>query len=802
MSNFNSTDERAENLVRWQILMSGQVQGVGFRPFIYKLAQEQRLSGTVCNTSDGVCLEIQGQAFALRDFLDALKNSLPPLAVLTSCTSKEIEILPLEYDFKILASHGKNAHNVLISPDTALCCDCEKDMSEPANRRHLYAFTNCTNCGPRYTITKSIPYDRINTSMSCFKLCQACQQEYDNPLDRRFHAQPNACPQCGPRLRFLENETTQEQIDAIDVFNTVDSELALPLAARALLNKKILGIKGLGGFHLVCMAFDTERIALLRLRKHRPHKPFAIMVKNIKIAEQIAHISKAQATLLSGLEKPIVLCNRKPILPEILAPDSDTIGIMLPYTPLHAALFEHLEAEQAFLKNSEPLALVMTSGNAGGEPICLGNREGLERLRPLVDGFLLHNRDILVRIDDSVCKVDDNNDTFFFRRARGYVPRPICMSSAIKHAPSILGMGAELKNCLCLTRGQDAFLSQHIGDLQNAETLQFYHEVLQHLQDLLQVKPKLIVHDLHPDFLSTHAAKKYAAELGIECIPLQHHVAHAFAVLAEHKHTDPCLALILDGTGLGEDGTIWGGELFYIHPLTTEYKRLGRLSPFALVGGEKAIQEPWRIAVALAQDTEFEDELFSQFRNSAMLMEMLKKNINCAHTSSSGRLFDAVSAALSLCTHISYEGQAAIRLEAAQKSSDIDSSAQSSFDFELATSCQAQKNNDLWELPSKEIFTHILRLAKKHTVPHAARAFHALLSAGFAHMAKQASKDYHLKNIIINGGVMQNATMLKHMRHDLQKLGFNVLTPKNIPPSDAGIGLGQAYFGALRTCAK
>ncbi len=793
MDNYTSNSEQVEELVRWRLLIGGQVQGVGFRPFIYKLAQKLMLSGTVCNTGDGVCLEIQGKEHVLQEFLDALKNTLPPLAVLTSCEVFEIASLPLEKDFSILASKGSSAHHVLISPDTALCGDCESELRNPSNRRHLYAFTNCTNCGPRYSITKSIPYDRVNTSMACFPLCQACQREYDNPLDRRFHAQPNACPQCGPGLYFVEN--TANTFNSI--FNASTSHHALTQASQALFSNKILAIKGLGGFHLVCLAFDSESIALLRLKKNRPHKPLAIMAKNIHIAKEIAHISPAEVALLCGIEKPIVLCRRKHLLPESLAPDTDSIGIMLPYTPLHTALFEYLEAERTRLLRTEPLALVMTSGNAGGEPICLGNREALERLRPLVDGFLLHNRDILVRIDDSVCKIDENNNTIFFRRARGYVPRPVHMPNVVKDAAPVLGMGAELKACLCITRGKDAFLSQHIGNLQNLETLQFYQEVLQHFQELLQVKPQLIVHDLHPDFLSTCIAKQYAQESGIACIALQHHVAHSFAVLAEHAQTDPCLALILDGSGLGDDGTIWGGELFYINPLTTTYKRLGRLRPFALAGGEKAIAEPWRIATALSQGTVFEDKIFSQFRNSALLAEMLNKNLHCSLTSSSGRLFDAVAAALSICTHISYEGQAAIRLETAQKIFDSTSNCYNDISLNLPERCHAKNVNGLWELPSQEFFTHTLQIAQNQGQIQAARAFHALLSQGFAHMAEAANAEYGLKNIVVSGGVLQNATMHRLLRRDLQKLGFNVLTAINIPSNDAAISLGQSYFGAL-----
>ncbi len=783
-------------LHRWRILVTGQVQGVGFRPFVYRLAQELKLTGIVNNTSDGVPIEVQGHLSALNDFVKKLQESAPPLAVLTSCTVNKISVITTEKDFRIVPSQGKSSHSVLISPDTALCADCQKDMLDSSNNRHLYAFTNCTNCGPRYTITKGIPYDRKNTSMACFPLCASCQEEYDNPLDRRFHAQPNACPICGPKLCYVESDTVTLTPDK-DFFAQADNNLALKETAKALFNGKILAIKGLGGFHLSCLATDSERIALLRLRKNRPHKPFAIMVKDIFAAKKVAYISEAEEAVLTSMEKPIVLCKRKEILPENLAPDTDTVGIMPAYTPLHLALFTFLEAEQAHCGIAEPPVLVMTSGNAGGEPICLGNREALQRLQPLADGFLLHNRDILVRTDDSVCAVQpskQSTQTVFYRRARGYVPRPIHVPHWKKSSPSILGMGAELKSCLCLTRSQDAFLSQHVGDLQNMETLQFYEEVFEHLQELLQVKPQLIVHDLHPDFMSTSLAKEYADKWQIPCISLQHHYAHAYAVLAENAYTEPCLALSLDGTGLGEDGSIWGGELLYIDPQKAEHKRLGRLSPFALAGGEKAIQEPWRIALALAQNTEFEDEIFTQYGNAAMITEMLSKNIHCPLTSSAGRLFDAMSAALSLCTHISYEGQAAIKLECLQNTCKIPPQNK---DFPPAL--QAQYRGHLWELNSQEIFVHCLHLAKKYGNACAAYAFHKLLSAGFAHMAALAGKDLGVKYIALSGGVLQNARMHNLLQQDLENLGFHVLTHKNIPPNDACICLGQVYFGNAYT---
>ncbi len=779
---------------RWHILVTGQVQGVGFRPFIYKLAHDRGLTGTVSNTSEGVHIEIQGNISLLEKFIYALEHSAPPLAVLTSCTVTEMSPLPQENVFLIKASPQQEAsgHKVLISPDTSLCADCEADMQDSANRRHMYPFTNCTNCGPRYTITHSIPYDRKTTSMACFALCADCQAEYDNPLNRRFHAQPNACPVCGPQLCYVEKG---HGINGVQDFQNFHD--ALRQCAQAIMRGKIVAIKGLGGFHLACSVINFGSIATLRQRKNRPHKPFAVMVKDLATAKLLAKISPLEEEWLTSREKPIVLCtsNSLRLFASNISPDTDKIGIMLPYTPLHSALFTFLEK---FSTNAHPLAacaLVMTSGNAGGEPICLGNREALERLAPLADAFLLHNRDILVRTDDSVCTMQDlsNADSspqeaVYLRRARGFVPRPICIPSWTENAPSVLGMGAELKSCLCLTRGQNAFLSQHIGDLQNVATLQFYTEVLEHLQMLLQTQPSLVVHDLHPDFLSTQVAKDLAKSLGIPCISLQHHYAHAYAVLAEHNHSAPCLALSLDGTGLGDDGTIWGGELLYVEGM--QHQRLGRLSPFPLVGGEKAIQEPWRIALALAHGTAFEEELCAAFPQAPMLLEMLQKNIHCPLTSSVGRLFDAVAAALGLCRSVSYEGQAAIKLEHLQRYMFIDAMSSASY--------PASKNGELWEVSSKDLFLHALNFAKKINPRVGANIFHSALCASFVDMAQKARQETGIRHIALSGGVLQNATVYTLLYQGLSTQGFTVLTHKHVPSNDGGLCLGQAYYGMLQ----
>ncbi len=792
-------------ILRLHILVQGQVQGVGFRPFVYRLATEYTLTGHVNNTAKGVIIEVQGQVTALNQFIKALQEQLPPLAEVTHLGQHEISLKAHEQGFSIIHSQEAStaSHQVLISPDVAMCPDCMTDMQSPHNRRHAYPFTNCTNCGPRYTITKSIPYDRATTSMACFALCPLCQEEYDTPLDRRFHAQPNACPTCGPHVWLVEN--IEQASPTGNGFGTYTQEQALSHLAHALLQGKVAAIKGLGGFHLACDAFNEDAVAQLRLRKNRPHKPLAVMVENLDDARQLATITEEEVQLLCSIQKPIVLCKRNAHLPALLAPDTQSIGLVLPYTPLHVALFMALR-EARVQRSPAPLALVMTSGNAGGEPICLGNREAAQRLAHMADVFLFHNRDILVRNDDSVCAVHTLNDappvSTFLRRARGFVPRPLHLSAQLgihtskngTKLPVVLGMGAELKNTVCLNREHTAFVSQHIGDLQNMETLAFHGEVIKHLEMLLQVQAQCLVHDLHPNFLSTRAAQDMAQERDIPHYALQHHFAHAYAVLAEHAFTQPCLALSLDGTGLGSDGSIWGGELLYIDGL--EQQRLGRLSPFALVGGEQAIKEPWRLAVALAQGTEHEARLAQKFPMASAVIEMLQKNIRSPLCSSAGRLFDAVSAGLGLCHCTTYEGQAAIILEEAQKY--ISHAPQKLYEH-ACTPMLSVQDTALWELSSHALFEHTLNTALCSDIPTAAFSFHVHLAEGFAHMATLASKKTQVRTICLSGGVMQNASLYRLLQEKLQQRGFTVLSHAQMPCNDGGISLGQCYFGLLQS---
>ena len=828
-------------------IIGGQVQGVGFRPFVYRAATRHGLTGHVGNTSDGVRVEVQGSDEALAAFAHALEHGLPPLARITSLRREELPLADGETAFAIAHSEGRHGHAVLVSPDVATCGNCLADMRDPANRRYRYPFTNCTDCGPRYTITRSIPYDRATTSMSCFPLCPDCAAEYNDPLDRRFHAQPNACPTCGPKVWLAAAPEGDPRIPGPEL---AEGQHAIERTAAALRAGNIVAVKGLGGFHLVCDATSAEAIALLRERKCRPHKSLAIMVPDLETARRVAHVSDAEAAALTSSERPIVVLASRGVLPPAIAPDVDSIGVMLPYTPLHHLLLE------AFAALSPLPALVMTSGNAGGEPISLGNREALARLRHIADLFLLHNRDILIRADDSVVRVEplpeagfsiDNNPQrypqkngipsacspslpdgapaglpstsaenvegeagnfssgsllreapplHFFRRARGFVPRPLELPRDAGRC--VLATGAELKNTLCLTRGKNAFLSQHVGDLKNLETFAFFQDMAEHLGGLLEVKPEAVVCDLHPDYLST----SYALDSGLPVLRLQHHFAHVYGVLAENGHDAPALGLALDGTGYGTDGTIWGGELLFVDPKAAREERyggrIGRLAPFPLPGGEAAIREPWRIASGFMGLPEaeglrgrFAEDMHALLRVDGKravhdaILEMVRREAT-PMTSSCGRLFDAVSALLGLCPSVTYEGQAAIRLEAYQ-----DLSVTTSAPFPI------RERGGLLELDTAAFFLHLLELRRAGVpVPDLARRFHLGLTEGLAELALSGARRCGVRTVALSGGVFHNRTIALLLPEALARRGLVPLTHHALPPGDGGLSYGQAAWAS------
>lgn len=901
---------------REQHIIRGQVQGVGFRPFVYKIAMENSLCGFVQNTPKGVCIEIQGNEENIAKFNLDFHQKLPPLARISSHEKTEI---PLQNDKTFAIIHSEQGehtgHSVLVSPDVAVCADCKKDMFDPQNRRYGYAFTNCTSCGPRYTITKSIPYDRPVTSMGCFPLCPDCHKEYTNPLDRRFHAQPNACAACGPHIWLSDGKTKSETAEQTQNppylpqnQNILAADNEALIQCISLLNQgKIIAIKGLGGFQLACSAFDEKAVRELRRRKNRPHKAFAIMVKDLETAKELAHISKEAEELLTSISAPIVLCPAKGGLPHSIAPDTRRIGIMLAYTPLHLLLF----SPDVLQKNSKlqaPKALIMTSANQGGKPICIKNRQALQDLKDIADYYLFHDRDILIRVDDSVCLALSQNaahaentdntkalqtnlspaafskfscpssqspnqlpQTVYFRRARGYVPSPVSFPENENYLTSVFATGTFLKNTFCFTKEKEACPSQHIGDLDNLEVLDFFDETAKHLQKLLEVKPQKVLTDLHPDFPSTHAAEDYSQKHGIPLEKVQHHIAHAYSVLAEQKqlHDTPYFALIMDGTGLGYDNSIWGGEIFYLFAKEKRYYRLASLSPIALIGGDKANFEPWRIAFAYHQKAQEKGYLketdsfpFSQNPEYAAPLTqcslMLEKNINCPESSGCGRLFDAISALLNICTHTSYEGQAAIKLE------DIAFSGSTAEYIEIPLhqnpaaiqktrqAIQEKKQPDDFaacvEIDTVFLYAELFKLYQaQRTAADIAKIFHNSLARALADCLSLLNKNFPSEQLILSGGVFNNEILLRnlyreidrisehgasvcpcgHNGHDspaektrseqnTQKTAINntqnpspvppavhaapklkILFPQNTPVGDACISLGQAFFGAL-----
>lgn len=793
--------------IRRRLVVTGQVQGVGFRPFIFRLADELKLAGTVRNAPEGVVIEVQGPHKVVEQFAHRVEAEQPPLARILRVTVQDMAPVAGEDGFTIRKSSAGPGHDVLISPDTATCPECQAELFDKSNRRFLYPFINCTNCGPRFTITRSVPYDRPNTSMHCFPLCPDCQREYDDPRDRRFHAQPNACPVCGPKVWLADRSGTV----------VARRDEAMRSLAAILMQGGIAAVKGLGGFHLVCDATSQEAVRELRRRKRRPHKPLAIMVPNIETARAMACITPAEEAWLTGHQRPIVLCakTRGAPLAEAVAPDVDFVGLMLPYTPLHQVLLQRYGRLLSQERQNMPAALVMTSGNASDEPICLGNREALGRLNEIADIFLFHNRDILIRCDDSVVRVlPGTQETQYLRRARGFVPQPVFLAQG---GPCVMGLGPELKCTLTLTKGDQAFVSQHLGDMENIETLGFHHEISEHFQDILEVQPELVVRDQHPNYLTTSVAQDMARKTGVATTILQHHFAHAHAVLAENKHQGPALCLALDGTGfgtsqpnlgMGSSWSIWGGECLLVDTLTLHHERLAHLAEFSLPGGEAAVHEPWRLAQAMLWELDIESSgaggtplwpwMPEYEQASRFLPQILRKNLNCPLTSSCGRLFDAVSAMLGLCQRMTYEGQAAIVLERAQDMSIPLREA-------VVYPCPLSKNDSgerldadkaPRELDTYSLFRALLRdMTAGVPVRVIARRFHASLIIGLADMALHFAKKHGVDHVALSGGVMQNMTFAVELPAALAALGLTPLTHKLLPPNDGCISLGQAAYG-------
>jgi hydrogenase maturation protein HypF len=753
---------------RRRLRVRGQVQGVGFRPFVYRIATECRLAGWVRNDSSGVEIEIEGPAASLSSFEVRLASEAPRLAHIVSLETGDLPAVGDVEPFRILASGGGTggAH---VTPDTAVCPDCLAELFDPGDRRWRYPFINCTHCGPRYTITRALPYDRPNTSMAVFPMCAACLAEYGNPLHRRFHAQPNACADCGPSLALLG--ANGRPLDCRD-----------PLAGTLALLRDgaILAIKGLGGFHLVCDAANANAVATLRERKNREEKPFALMVANVASAARHARIDAAQRRALESPERPIVLLERRDPAadqPAGVAPGLAMLGVMLPYAPLHYLLF-HESAGRAggldWLDAPVDLTLVCTSANPGGEPLVIDNDEALRRLGGIADAFLMHDRDILVRCDDSLAQVR-GGALRFIRRARGQTPRAIGLA---RSGPPVLALGAYLKNTVCVTRGDEAFVSQHIGDLDNRPTCRALEETAMHLLDVLDIQPAAVSCDLHPDFESTRLAERLAAERGLPLLRVQHHHAHVAAVMAEHRLARPVLGLALDGVGLGPDGSAWGGELLRVGP--GGFERLGHLAPIALPGGDRAAREPWRVAAAALHAMGRGEEIARRFGNPAApaVRQMLERDVRCPGTSSAGRWFDAAAGLLGLKEVMGYEGQAAMLLEglaAAHGSVDPLPDVRLSDDLVL----------DLLPLLGRLADTNDARLG--------AALFHSTLAWGLAEWVAAAAARTGIEDVVLSGGCFMNRVMAIDLGQRLAAAGLVVHEACELPPNDGGIAAGQAW---------
>ncbi len=771
-----------------RIRITGIVQGVGFRPYVWHLAHELKLTGWVRNDAAGVDVLAIGTPDQLAAFSRRLPLEIPPLAQVRELTWLDAPVDQMLTDFNILES-GAGQAATMIGHDTAVCADCLAEMFNPSDRRWRYAFINCTHCGPRYTLTHKLPYDRAQTSMAKFPLCSACGREYRNPADRRFHAEPTACPVCGPKLALV-------RLDARGEATSLEA-LSDPIAATLdeLRAGRIVAIKGLGGFHLACDARNADAVKRLRGRKQRDEKPFAIMAANPRSISPWVLISAAEADLLQSPERPIVLLRKQAIadtdFPE-LAPGLAWLGIMLPYTPLHWLLW-HAAAGQpvgtAWMQQEQALLLVMTSANPGGEPLVIDNAEAVARLAGIADAVLMHDRDIVVRCDDSVLRISATGAPQFIRRARGYTPRAIRLPVRLPASgPSVLALGGYLKNTICVTRGDEAFVSQHIGSLDNPASIGMLIEVSRHLLDILQVRPDVIAHDLHPDFFSTRHAMELAAEWQVPAIAVQHHHAHVAAVAAEHGLCEPMLGLALDGIGLGSDGNAWGGELLRFE--RAGFTRLGCLAPIGLPGGDKAAKEPWRMAAAALFQMDRGDQIATRFADqaaAAQLQQILARKLNCPLTSSLGRWFDAAAGLLGAREVMAYEGQAAMLLEGMAASYGDVAPMRDGY---CLNTHRLNAGNPFSEL---DLLPLLAGIADQPDAAFGAAIFHATLAYALADWVGQAAAGQGLRTIALSGGCFLNQVLSRRLMHLLSRSGLNVLMPRQVPPNDGGLSLGQAW---------
>lgn len=782
-----------------RIHITGIVQGVGFRPFLYNLANKHKLKGFCLNNSQGILIEVQGEM--IDAFIQEIKTSPPPLSKIEKLTSQVLVSEETFKNFSIRQSTPLSYQDnfTLISPDIATCQDCLKELFDPENRRYLYPFINCTNCGPRYSIIRDTPYDRSTTTMNSFTMCEECEYEYHNPLNRRFHAQPNACSQCGPRVWLIDISKKP------NVHNSATNYTAIQDAKKLLREGAIIAIKGLGGFHLACDAANDDAVKKLRERKRRSNKPFALMAPDIETIEGFCSVSEEEKTILKGRTRPIVILEKLSINPisKSVALHNRHFGVMLPYTPLHHLLFNP--------KETNLTTLVMTSGNQSEEPIVISNDEAIERLSPITHFFLLHDRDIYMRVDDSIArsiklktvsdagleitdfksKTQNLKSAFqIIRRARGFVPEPIDLEEELGE---ILACGAELKNTFCLTKGKKAILSQHIGDLQNYNTLEFFQESLKNIKNSFQINPEIIAHDLHPDYMSTRFALDYAVQMDIpdaRIVPVQHHHAHIVSCMAEHCLNGEVIGIAFDGTGYGLDGKVWGGEFFTANK--GSFIRKAHLQYIPMPGADKAIKEPWRMAIAYLYQTFGDkalDSLPSFFKRFSLkdvdvIISMIKKDINSPLTSSAGRLFDAISSLLGITDIITFEGEAAIELERIADRGD--KKEHKSYPFQIIS-----ENPLVINLKSliKSIVEDFKNGVEISTISY---NFHNTLARTVLEISRILEKQCGIKDVILSGGVFQNKLLLSMAIEQLEEEDFKVWYHEKIPSNDGGISLGQA----------
>ncbi|MGI8944721.1 MAG: carbamoyltransferase HypF [Thermoleophilaceae bacterium] len=773
--------------------VTGTVQGVGFRPYVHRLARELELAGYVLNDDRGVLIEVEGDAGAVASLLERLPEEAPPLAVVEHVEHVEAPATGGR-GFTIAASERSGDPLAIVSPDVATCDACLGELLDPADRRHRYPFINCTDCGPRFTIVRGVPYDRPLTTMASFEMCARCRAEYEDPADRRFHAQPNACADCGPSLRLLDSGG--RRLGVRDPLAAVADSWGAGL---------VVAIKGLGGFHLACRADQEEAVATLRARKRREDKPFALMAPDLDSARAIVELSVAEEALLLGRERPILIARRRPgaAVAESVAPGSPDLGVMLPYTPLH-----HLLLADA------GTPLVMTSGNVFDEPIAFGDEDALRRLRGIADLHLLHDRPIQTRTDDSVVRSLGavRERPLIFRRSRGYVPASVPLP--VSSPRPLLACGAELKSTFCLAREDRAWLSHHIGDLKNYETLLSYEEGVAHFERLFGVEPEVVAHDLHPDYLSTAYAGRRA---GVELLGVQHHHAHLAACLAEHGERGPAIGAVYDGTGYGPDGTVWGGELL-VGGLTG-YERAGRLFPVTLPGGEAAIREPWRMACAWMVAAGAGDALPPTLAGAVAperwraVAALARKGFASPLTSSMGRLFDAVAALCGLRSEVTYEGQAAIELEAVSEphelgvyplpvtGSVVGDGAQGAVESSRLVpgprGPERQVTPDGLVLDARETITAVLEdLAAGVAAGVVAARFHNSVAAATVAVCARLAREHGVGTVVLTGGVHQNRLLLERTIPALADAGLRPLVPALLPPGDGGIAYGQAAIAA------